>query len=581
MPDAAHHGLVEALFLLLGTVLLVPFARRLGTSSVLAYLAIGAVLGPGALGLVGESPAIELLAELGVVFLLFDVGLELSFDRLRAMRREVFGFGSAQILVTGGVLVALLLALGVPLEAALVLGGALALSSTAFVLRLLDDRGESGARHGRLALAVLLMQDLAIVPLIALTVALADQDASLAFALGAAALKTVLGIGLTFALGRLVLRPTFKIVAGTRDPELSTAATLLVVVGTGYLVSLLGVSMALGAFLAGLMLSETEFRHQVEADVRPFRGLLFGLFFVSVGLAIDPLALAGMWRELLASTFLLVAVKAAVLFALARLFRVERGTAARLSGYLTQGSEFAFVLVGMALALGLVDAQLAGLATAVVVLSMSLTPLSAWLGNRVALRLAPVVVAPDETERVAAHGRDLAGHVVLAGFGRVGQTVARVLSEAGRPYVAIERDVRWVSGARAHDMPVFLGDANRLGVLRAAGVERAAAAVITIDDHAAASHLVAALHEVRPDLPVFVRARDLDHQVELERFGATAVVPETLEGSLRLAAVTLERTGASVEEVRGVLEALRASGYGRCSEPLVPRERGPERAAVP
>jgi CPA2 family monovalent cation:H+ antiporter-2 len=566
MPEHATHGLVEALFLLAAAVVAVPIARALRTSSVIAYLVVGVVLGPGVLGLVGESDSIELLAELGVVFLLFDIGLELSFERLRAMRREVFGLGSLQIVATGAALTGILLALGASGEAALVVGGALALSSTAFVMRLLADRGEAGTRHGRLSLSVLLMQDLAIVPLLALTIALGERNTSLAGALGLAALKTVLGIGATIAVGRLVLRPVFRFVASARDQEVSTAATLLVAIGTGYLLSLLGVSMALGAFLAGLMLSGTEYRHQVEADVRPFRGLLFGLFFVSVGLAIDPALLAPRLLELLAATLVLMTAKALVLFAAARVFAVANAPAARVALLLSQGSEFAFVLVGMAFGLGLVHQELANFAIATVVLSMLLTPLAAFLGERIARRFEPVVVAPDETERVAAHGAHLSGHVVLAGFGRVGRTVARVLVEADRPFVAIEREMAVVSQFRARDLPVFVGDASRLDVLRAAGVERASAAVITIDDHAAASHTVAALHEVAPDLLVFVRARDLVHQGELERAGATAVVPETLEGSLQLGAVTLARTGASIDQVAAVLGSLREHGYGACGD---------------
>jgi CPA2 family monovalent cation:H+ antiporter-2 len=566
MPEHAAHGLVEALFLLAAAVVAVPIARALRMSSVIAYLVVGVLLGPGGFGLVGESDAIELLAELGVVFLLFDIGLELSFERLRAMRREVFGLGSLQIVATAAALFVLLGVLGVERQGALVLGGALALSSTAFVMRLLADRGEGGTRHGRLSLSVLLMQDLAIVPLIALTVALGDSSTSLPAALGLAALKTVVGIGATIAIGRLVLRPVFRFVASARDQEISTAATLLVAIGTGYLLSQLGLSMALGAFLAGLMLSGTEYRHQVEADMRPFRGLLFGLFFVSVGLAIDPAFLAPNLADLLVATLVLMALKALVLFAAARAFGVANAPAARVALLLSQGSEFAFVLVGMALGLGLVHQELASAAIASVVFSMILTPLAGFLGERLARRFEPLVVAADETERVAAHGSHLSGHVVLAGFGRVGRTVARVLVEAERPFVALERDVAVVAQFRARDLPVYAGDASRLEVLRAAGVERASAAVITIDDHAAASHTVAALREIAPDLLVFVRARDLVHQSELELAGATAVVPETLEGSLQLGAVTLARTGASIDQVAAVLGALREHGYGACGD---------------
>ncbi len=558
-------ALYDLLIFLAAAVVVVPLFRRLRSSPILGYLAAGILIGPHGLAIIGDTESARALAELGVVFLLFMIGLELSLERMRALGRYVFGLGTLQVAVTGALIAAIALVLGTGAQAAIVIGAGLALSSTAIVLQLLAERGERATSYGRAAFAILLLQDLAVMPFLIL-VPLLDQDgASALAALGVAALRAGLALAVVIGLGRLVLRPLYRIIAGTGSSELFVAMTLLVVLGTGWLLSLGGLSMALGAFLAGLLLSETEYRHQVDADIRPFRGILLGLFFMTIGMSID---LTHLWLNLGVIVLLLVGLmagKSIVTAALARAFGLATATAARVGLTLSQGGEFGFVIFGAAGALGILSFENTQILLAVVTLSMAATPLMALAGERLAAKLAK---PPAEGMRLPPDGggEDFAEHVVIAGFGRVGQTVAKVLSESGVPFVALDMDHNRVAKCRTKGMPVFYGDANQVQILRAAGAAQARAAVITLDRADAASRVVAALHEAYPDLPIFVRAKDMQHSRELEAGGATAVVPETIEASLQLGGIVAKAMGLTGDEITGVMQTLRDEDYAQLTD---------------
>jgi monovalent cation:H+ antiporter-2, CPA2 family len=556
MSESAH--LRDILVILLAAVVVVPLFRRLRASAVLGYLVAGTLVGPSGLALIRDVEAVAVPAQFGVVFLLFSIGLSLSIERLAALRRYVFGLGVAQVLATSVAIWAVLRLLGVGSAAALVVGGGLALSSTAVVLQVLTERRELATPPGRVAFAVLLLQDLAVVPLLTL-VPLLRREAPVPTALGLALLKAMVALVVILAAGRLLLRPLLRGV--TRGgPELFTAIVLLLVLGIGWVTEQAGLSMALGAFLAGLLIAETEYRPQVEGDVQPFRGVLLALFFMTVGMAAD---LSLLWQRpalLLALLGGLLLLKGGILLGVARAFRLPAGTAAAVALMLAQGGEFGFVLFALARRDGVVPEDVAQLAVLVIALSMAVTPLLLAASRRVARRLGRSEGSGDILVRGASEIRE---HVLIAGFGRVGQTLALLLESRGTPYVALDLDPERVAEARRRGLPVFYGDASRAEVLRAAALDRAQAVVITVDEPASARRTVDIIHRLGVELPVLVRARDVRQCEELARAGATVVVPEVVEGSLQLVAALLRQLGGSREEVDQILGQFRRETYAR------------------
>ena len=569
----------KLLVVLAAAVIIVPLAQRLRLNAVLGYLAAGVLVGPHGLSLLQDSEGTRLLAEFGVVFLLFAIGLELSVDRLLAMRRYVLGLGNAQVAASClviGVVAMLLLDLG--LGTAIVVGTALALSSTAIAVQILTEERILLSRAGRASLAVLLLQDLAVVPLLVLVPLLAGGDGAIAAALGLAAAKAVLAVAIIIVIGRAVLRPIFRHMALSRNPELFTAMVLLVACGTGWATHHAGLSMALGAFLAGLLLAGFEYRHQVEADIAPFRGLFLGLFFMTVGMMIDPEILLRQPVLLLVGVLGLVAVKAMLIYGLARSFRLPRDTAVRVAFLLAGAGEFGFVVFGLALSEGVIAEPVAQTLITLTALSMALTPLMNSVGRRLADRLRQ-----GEMSRVvdlAAETADLTAHVIVAGFGRVGQTVATLLADASVPHVCLDLDAGRVAAARAAGSQVFYGNAAQLEVLEAAGVGSARAVVVTIDNHAVVEPIVHRLRRRYPRLEVVARARDLDHAEALMRAGATRVVPEAWEASLQLAAAVLGMAGRDAQTTRRAAETTLGSRYGGLGE-QVPASPPADDAAPP
>jgi monovalent cation:H+ antiporter-2, CPA2 family len=560
----------DVLIILIAAIIVVSLFRRLRASAVLGYLVAGALVGPHGLGLVGGQGVTSVLAEFGVVFLLFAIGLELSIERLASLRRYL-SLGAAQVFTTTLVFWGALSAFGLENGAALIIASGFALSSTAVVLQMLNERREIATIQGRTAFGVLLLQDLAVVPLLTLIPALARQDTGLAWAVGTALVKGMLVLGLIVAAGRLAVRPMLRLVARGRTPELFTGIVLLLVLGIGWLTEQAGLSMALGAFLAGLLVAETEYRPQVEGDIQPFRGILLALFFMSVGMGLDLALFKEAWAVLLGLVLVLLVVKAGLVTGLGRLFGLSFPVSAAVGLSLAQGGEFGFVLFALARDAGVVPSHLAQLAILVVGLSMAMTPALLGAARQVLLRLNQ----PHASSALAAveEIRNITNHVVIAGFGRVGQTLALLLDSLYVPYVALDLDPELVASARERGLSVFFGDASRGDVLRAAGIERAQAAVITLDDPSSASRTVRMLRQLTPALPVLARARDVAQCGHLVTAGATAVVPEVVEGSLQLGSALLKELGRSSEEVSQAMEQFRREAYAHLSE-LSPLPRG-------
>ena len=552
----------EVVIFLIAAGVVVPLFHRLRISPVLGYLIVGGLIGPFGLALwadrlpvlsyavISDLEGVQALAELGIIFLLFTIGLELSLDRLWAMRRLVFGLGSLQIVITGTIIGLVAWEFGNSVPASIVLGACLALSSTAIVMQLLMQSRRLATPLGRSSFSILLMQDLAVVPILFVVGVLGAKTGGnvgldLLFALG----KAVVVIVAIYAGGRLILRPALRLVAQSRSPEMFMAAILLAVIGISAITGATGLSMALGAFLAGLLLAETEFRHEVEVDIEPFKGLMLGLFFMSVGMGIDWRVVGDEPFWIIASVAGLFVLKTVVTAGLCLAFGLPRHTALEAGLLLGQGGEFAFIVVGLAMSLALLPPDVGQFMLIVAGLTMLVTPLVASAAGKLAMRMERDSTSRRHEGELESEG-DMTGHVILAGFGRVGQTLATTLEAEAVPYLALDADAANVAAARAAGLPVFYGDAARLEMLNRAHIDRAQAVVITMDAPVAAEKIVREIRQAWPDIPVYVRARDGAHAARLNAAGATMAVPETIEASLQLAGRVLSGLGASDEVVQ-------------------------------
>jgi monovalent cation:proton antiporter-2 (CPA2) family protein len=531
------------------TVLAIPLFRRLRLSSILGYLAAGVALGPWGLRVIENTEGVMHIAELGVVLLLFVIGLELQPSRLRAMRKPVFGLGLAQVLLTTAIFTVIALALGLPGNAAFVTAFALSLSSTPLVLQLLAERQELNTHHGRSAFAILLFQDIAVMPVLAILPLLGtggqqDLSSTLLSAAKALAVLAVLVFG-----GRYVLRPVLRIVAQTKVAEAFTAAALFVVIGTALLVNAVGLSMALGAFVAGLLLADSEYRHELEADIEPFKGLLLGLFFMSVGMTANVGLLLD--RPLYIATLVigLLAVKFLLLWLLGRATKHTPQSALGLAFALPQAGEFGFVLFSLAVSYRVLDPSLAQTLVMVVTISMIVSPLLLILhANVIEPRMTP---SPSrEFDRVDS----VDSRVIIAGFGRVGQIVGRILRMRKIPFTALEASVAQVDFVRRFGNKVYYGDASRLELLHAAGAARADVFVLAIDDVDASVRTAELVRRHFPDLKILARARNRQHALRLMDLGVRYLIRETYLSSLDLAQHALEALGLTradaVESIR-------------------------------
>lgn len=558
------HFLGPILIFLAAAVATVSLFRRLNLSPVIGYLAAGAAIGPHGAGLIGDVAAVKGLAELGVVFLMFSIGLELTLARLATMRGQLFGLGLAQMALSGAALGLAAFAFGLEARAAIIVGAALALSSTAVVLQLLGERNEIVSRPGRVALAILLFQDLAVVPLLVLVPLLGAAGTSVGMALGIALFKAVAVLAVIVVVGRLVLRPIFRVITARRTPELLVGLALLVVLGASYATESAGLSLALGAFLAGLLVAETEFRHQVEADLAPFRGILLSLFFMAVGMTIDFGLLARDGLKVLAVVAAILLLKGVTIAAVCRAFRLPWGLAVRQGFLLAESGEFAFILFAMAATAGVLDAATGGILVLAVALTIAITPLLAAAGRAAESRFDD---EPGGLARLAAESEDLSDHVLVLGYGRVGEAVAGLLAARAIPFIALDLVPSNVAAARAKGLPVYYGDASSRLVLRAAGAARAKLAVVTLNDAAAATRSVMVLRNRFPDMPIFARAQHSLHCAELTKLGATGIVPEIVEVSMQLGAQALRGAGLAEDDVARALAEARGTAVASATQP--------------
>lgn len=551
--------LPDILILLSAAVLVVALFRKFNLSPVLGYLAAGAAIGPFGFNLVSSSANNSYIAEYGVVFLLFVIGMELSFSALINMRAYVLGLGGLQIVITSIALALLIMNFTHDFNVALLVGCALALSSTAIVLPVLEERGDRLSQTGRVAFSVLLMQDLAVIPLLMFVSVLAGNgNGELLVKLQEIALSTVVVIPAIVVFAKFLLKPLLRLIASSKSSELFTATTLLVVLGSSFATQAAGLSNALGAFLAGLMVAETHFRKQVEADIMPFKSLLMGLFFMTIGMSFDFKTLFEILPAVLLCALSLIALKTFVTYCLCRSFKLGNVTSLKTALVLAQGSEFAFILFGLALSEKLIDQELYKLLILVITLTMALTPLIYAGVKRSAKRL--LAGAKSEAEIVG--NADLQNHIIICGFGWVGENLAKFFGQDNVSYVALDTEAKRVRAGREMGLPVFYGDASRVEILRALKADKAKAIAITIHDSKAEIRIIQVVKNAYPELPIIVRAKHVENIEQLKKEGADYVVPEAYESSIQIGKVSLRVLGADEDEIKRMTQAFRGQNSG-------------------
>ena len=569
--DQDMSSLELTLLYLLAAVLGVVGCRMLKLPPMLGYLAVGVVIGPNALALAQNSESIKHLAEFGIVFLMFVIGLEFNLPKLRAMRRHVFGLGLLQVVLTLLIVTvsSLFLATLAPSlwkmewHTALTLSGAMAMSSTAIVIKLMADRLELESEHGKRVVGVLLFQDLAVVPLLVLIPALGSRPEELFGALLLAGLKATVLIALLLTGGQRVMRWWFTIVARRKSEELFVLNLLLVTLGLAWLTEMAGLSLALGAFIAGMLISETEYKHQVELDIRPFHDVLLGLFFITIGMMLDWHIVIGRWPLVLLLTVLPVLFKLLLVAALAKVYGASHGVALRTGLYLAQAGEFGFVLLTLGAQHNLIPPTLLNPVLASMVLSMLATPFIIMRSNDIVMKLVASEWLQQSLQMttIARKSINTSKHVIICGYGRCGQNLARMLDKENIPYMALDLDPDRVRLAAAAGDSVVFGDAGRLQALMAAGLARASAVVVTYLDVPAAMKVLGHTQSHSPQVPVIVRTQDDLDLEKLQLAGATEVVPEALEGSLMLASHALALVGVPMRRVIRIVQDQRDARY--------------------
>ncbi|MFP5306081.1 MAG: cation:proton antiporter [Gammaproteobacteria bacterium] len=558
--------LAQVLILLGAAVAVIIAFRRLNIPSSLGYLLVGLLLGPHTAGPVVHMEQIGRLAEFGIVFLLFTTGLNYSLPQINALRGQVLTLGTSQVLLTALVVGVIAWAAGLPPAAAFVVGAVFAQSSTTIIIKQLAEQGEQDSRHGRLGTAISVFQDVTAVPFVVIIPALGSAAAVSAIAaqLGWALAKAVLAFAIVVVLGRWLLRPLFHLVAGQRSAELFTLTVLLVSLAAAWTSDRLGLSMAFGAFLAGMMLGETEFRHQVESTIRPFRDVLLGLFFIGIGMLLDPSILPQIWLWALGGGLALLSIKTLLVAAAVRFSGIEAQTAWRTGLVVAVGGEFGFALLAIALGAGVIDAQVGQIALTSVLFSMIagavLIRYNAGLARLLPqnAETAALAQAPRPSSATTGH---LSGHVIICGYGRIGQSVANMLEVESIPYVALDLDPARVRQAHTAGERVFYADSSEADVLEAVGIGSARLLVVSHSDVAAATRVLQIARSLRPDLPIMVRTRDEAHVEALRATGATEVVPETLEAGLMIATHALLLLGTPLSRVVRRIQSQRTERY--------------------
>ncbi len=557
MNETGSQYLMDILALLLATVTVVPVFHAIRLGAILGYLTAGIILGPWALGIITEIEETRHLAEFGVIFLLFILGIELKPDKLWQMRKMVIGLGAGQLLVTAAILYGISIELGASHADAMIIGFGLALSSTAFCLNLLAERGGIATVMGQMSFSILLLQDIAVVPLLALISMLAGGEVN-ATESGLHLLYAIIAIITLLLVGRYLLNPVLGKIVASQDPEVFIAVAVLLVLGVAWTMEFVGLSMALGAFIAGLMLAESHYRHQIVADILPFRGILLGLFFMTVGMGIDFSLLWDNCAEIIGLTITLMAIKASVIYTLVRMSDIRHDIAIQTAVLLSQSGEFGFVMFGFAAASGILEVQISQILTLIIALSMVFTPFAVKITNALLLKLYTPEITDPHCDKFI---EDSQGHVILAGFGRVGARIGAILNAAGVTYIAIDRDQKRIKAARAQGFPVFYGDACNVKVLCSAGAERAKMIVIALDNPKNIDRMVPLMRQYYPDIPIHARAKDRQHCADLISQGVSTTVSETLEVSLRLTEEILLSSGVNDEDVEKVINEFREDYY--------------------
>ena len=555
MHETTSMGLGHAVALLAAMVVAATLFRRFGLGAVLGYLAAGLLIGPSALGVVRDPQSVLHVAEFGVVMFLFIIGLEMRPARLWSLRKEIFGLGAVQVLACALLLTGIALLAGLAWYAALIAGFGFALSSTAIVMQLLQERNENAEPRGQRVVSILLFEDLAIVPLLALVAVLAGAYGSsveTGYPIWMTIGLAIAAVALVYVAGRWIVNPFFRLLARYGGREVMTMGALLVVLGAAWAMDLGGLSMAMGAFLAGVLLSESTFRHQLEADVEPFRGLLLGLFFLSVGMSLDLRVVVADWAWVLGGLAAFMSAKMVAVYAVARI-RQKHGEGLLRAALMGEGGEFAFVLYSTAFAAGLFDARTAAILSAVVILSMALTPLRVMLADRLRPNEA---LSPDDAEGVD-HARDLRERVLIIGFGRFAQVVSQPLLARDVDVSIIDMDVEMIQAAGNFGFKVFYGDGSRLDVLRASGAENAETVLVCVDKPEVADRIVELVKAEFPLTKLFVRAFDRGHSIRLVEAGVEYQLRETFESALVFGHQVLIDLGFSDEEARETIEDVR------------------------
>ena len=552
MADPSGMGLGHAVALLAAAVVAVPLFKRFGLGAVLGYLAAGLLVGPFGFGLIQDAEAVLHVAELGVVMFLFIIGLEMRPARLWSLRKDIFGVGLVQVLLVGTLLTGVSLLAGLAWPAAIIAGAGFALSSTAIVMQLLEERGENGDPDGQRVVSVLLFEDLAIVPLLALVAVLGSTYGTAVEEARPIWMTIGLAVGAVAAVyvaGRWLMNPVFRILARYGGREVMTMGALLVVLGAAYAMDLGGLSMAMGAFLAGVLLSESTFRHQLEADVEPFRGILLGLFFLSVGMSLDVDVVIADWQWVVGGVLAFMLLKMAGVYGVARI-RFGHGEALKRAGLMGEGGEFAFVLYGAALTAGLFDPRTGAILSAVVILSMALTPLRMLLADRFQPRGG---VSLDGVEEAA----NLRGRVLIIGFGRFAQVVSQPLLARDVDVSIVDNDVEMIQAAGNFGFKVYYGDGSRLDVLRASGAQQAETVLVCVDKPEVADRIVELVKAEFPLTKLFVRAFDRGHSIRLVQAGVEYQLRETFESALVFGHQVLIDLGFSHDEASETIEDVR------------------------
>ncbi|MCU7852100.1 MAG: monovalent cation:proton antiporter-2 (CPA2) family protein [Candidatus Thiodiazotropha sp. (ex Monitilora ramsayi)] len=557
---------LQIILLLLGVaVLTVTLFRRLHLPPILGYLIVGILVGPFGTGMVASTEDTRFLAEFGVVFLLFTIGLEFSLPQMIAMKGSVFGLGGSQVLITSIIIAIGAWLLGLSPQAAAISGAILALSSTAIVIKQLSEQVELNAEHGRLGVSILLFQDLAVIPLLVVIPILAgDSGSGMFWPLIQAVVKAALVFAAIMAVGHWLLRPLFHEIARARSAELFTLTVLLVSLAAAWLTHEAGLSLALGAFLAGMMLGETEYRHQIEADIRPFQDVFLGLFFVTVGMRVDLVSLLPILHWVILLSVTLILFKASVIIFLARLSGRSIATAFRSGLLLAQGGEFGFVLLDLSLGSGLLPGEPGQLLFAAIIISMAASPFLIRYNGKLAQTFSTLRSGSSgtgEINEIHEESKDLEKHVILCGYGRIGQNIGRLLDREGFQYIALDLDPGVIREAHEAGEPVHFGDAVRQEILQAAGLQRASAVVLTFEDHPSAMKILAHVREEAPTLPVLVRTKDDAHLDELEAAGAAEVMPEAVEASLMMGGQLLLLLKVPGSRIFKIMREIREDHY--------------------